>query len=90
MQEILVGNGIGEGARIDVVGRTYTRHTDCVRSNAEAGLKVLGMHQHPNKVVRVGRQTEEDATAHIVDACRLGTVHGFGVPGIVALGTRGM
>ena len=88
VKEVLVGNGIGEGAWVDIVGGTDARHTDGVRSHAETGLEMFGVHQHSHEVVGVGRQTEEYATAHIVDASCLCAVHGLGMPGVVALGPR--
>ena len=51
---------------------------------------MLGMHEQGRKFVTIAFQTEEHAQAHIVDAALHGAVHGFGMPGIIMLGARGV
>ena len=61
-----------------------------MRTYAELGLQVFGMHQQTHEVITVGGQAVQHADAHIVATAHLGTVHGLGVVAIVALGARGM
>ncbi len=61
-----------------------------MRTDAEAGFQVLGVHEQRREFVAVAAQPEEHADAHVVAAAFLGAVHRLGVPFVVALGAGGM
>ena len=48
------------------------------------------MHEQAYQIITVGIQAEQDTDSYIIDASLHGTVHGFRMIGIVALGASGM
>jgi hypothetical protein len=89
----LVEDVVRQGVEVadgDVVGRADARHADGVRTHAPAGFQVLRVHQQADELVAVVAEAEQDADAHVVTAAFLGSVHGFSMPGVVALGAGGV
>ena len=71
-------------------GRTDAGHAYGMRPDSEACLQMFGMHQKPCKLVSERIQSEKHADSDIVYASLHGPVHGFRMPGIVALGSGRM
>ena len=85
LEEGVVGHGIREGRGIDVVRRADARNGNRVRTHAEDGFEVLGVHEEADEVVAVEVEPEEDAQTHVVDPRFHGAVVCFGVVGVVGL-----
>lgn len=85
LEEEVVGHGVLEGSRIDVVGRADARHGDRVRTDAPDGFKMLGVHEQADEVVAAEIKPEEHAETHVVDAAFHGAVVRLGVVGVVGL-----
>ncbi len=88
--EHLVGDAVVEHVGVDVHRGLHARDADGVRPHAMHRLQMLGMHDKPRELVAVSLQAEEHAQTHVVDAAFHGTVHGLGVPVVVALGAGGV
>ena len=53
-------------------------------------LEMLCMHQKTCEFIPVELKPEEHSASDIIDTALHGPVHGFGMPGIIMLGTRGV
>ena len=61
-----------------------------MRTYAESGFQMFGVHQQSGKVITVCIQSEENAYPYIVNTPFHSTVHGFRVVGIVAFRSGGV
>ena len=56
-----------------------------MRPHALGGFQMFGMHKQADKIIAIHVQAKENPDTHVVDAALHGTVHSFGMIGIVAL-----
>ena len=61
-----------------------------MRAYTEPGFQMLGMHQQACKVIPIRIQTEKNAYSYIINSPFHGTIHRFGMIGIVAFRAGGV
>ena len=86
----IIINAVIEGGGVNIVGMADSGYADGMRAYAEYAFQMLCVHQKPCKFIAIQLQAEQNANPDIINAALHGSVHRFGVVGIIMLRACGM